>query len=199
MNEIHAVMRHRREFARAIANKHYEFTPAGILFPDQGVITGGVFDTIHRRGGTLIDRFADPNIIPEQGRNHFLDVVVHGAAQISPWSMALFSGNVTPGSTLTGQSFAGTCTEFTGYDETGRVTFDEGAAASGVTDNGANRAVFTINTVGTIYGGALLSASAKGANGASDICLAAARFSASRPVQVGDELSVKYTLTVTSA
>lgn len=198
MNDINAVMRHRGEFARAIANKRYEVSDAGLLFPLQKVFVGGAFEDEHRRGGDLIGRGLGPNIIPTQGLNHLLDVIAHGTTPINPWNVGLFQTNTNPPANLTGTNFHATLTEFTAYDETTRVAFNEGAAVNGVLDNASNRAVFTINATGTVYGGALLSASAKLANGAGDLCLAAAKFAASRNVVDDDELAVKYTLTATS-
>lgn len=196
MNDL---MRHRGEFARAIANKKYEVSPAGILFPQMGLSVNGVFDTEHRRAGDLVGRDISPNIIPTEGLNHLLDVLAHGAAQVDPWYVALFEGNVTPGATLTGATFNSVCTECTAYDETTRVAFVEGAPSAGVLDNSANRAVFTMNGVKTVYGGALLQAQAKLDATAGQLCLAASKFSASRAVVAGDELAVKYTLTATSS
>lgn len=192
--------RHRGEFARAIRNGHFEQTESGLYFPRANALIGGVFEVDHRRNGVQIGHAStEPNVIPTQGLNHILDVVTHAVAAVSPWYIALFTGNVTPGATLTGATFAAVCTEWTGYSESTRVAFDEAAASGGVTDNASNRALFTSNGSATVYGGALLSASAKGAAGAGDVCLAAARFSSSRAVINGDELAVKYTLTLTSA
>ena len=195
----HDLQRHCAEFARAIRNRRFEITDSGLMFPDQKASIAGVFDTEHRRGRRLLSRDVSPNILPTQGLNHVLDVVTKGSASVSPWYVALFSGNVTPGATLTGQTFAAVCTEFTGYDESTRVAYAEGTSTGGVIDNAASRAIFTCNASATVYGGALLSASAKSAAGASDVCLAAARFSTSRAVVSGDELAVKYTLTLTSS
>lgn len=194
MNDL---MRHRGEFARAIANRHFEFSPAGILFPRQKCFVGGVFETEHRRGGDLMGRDVSPNVVPTQGLNHLLDVIAAGAAQVNPWYIALFKGNVTPGATLTGATFDSVCTEATEYDESTRQAYVEAAAADGVMANTDNRAVFTMNGAITVYGGALLSASAKQDASAGTKCLAASKFSASRAVVAADELAVKYTLTAT--
>ena len=199
MSEIASVMRHRREFARAIANRKFEVSEAGILFPQQHCFVGGVFDTEHRRGGDLIGRDVSPNIIPTEGLNHLLDVLAHGASQIDPWYVALFKGNVTPGLTLTGETFNNVCTEATEYDETTRVAYDEAAADGGIMSNADNRAVFTMNAAITVYGGALLQAAAKSDATAGNKILAASRFSTSRAVVDDDELAVKYTLTATSS
>lgn len=193
MNDL---MNHRGEFARAIANKKYDFTDAGILFPQQHVLVAGVFDTEHRRGGDLIGHDMSANIIPTEGLSHILSVLVAAGTQVTTWYTALFEANVTPAATLTAATFTATTTECIAYDETTRVAYVEGAVSAGAVDNSASRAVFTMNATKTIYGGALLSASAKSAT--SGTLLAAAKFSASRAVVAADELAVKYSLSATS-
>ena len=196
MNDL---MRHRGEILRALANHKYDITDTGGILLGAGInaIPMGVFDVDHRRGGDLIARVAGSNIIPTEGLNHILSAVVAGGSQVLTWYMALFEGNVTPGASLTAATFTATTTECTAYDEATRVAFQGGAAASGVIDNAANRALFTMNATKTVYGGALLSASAKSAT--TGTLLAAARFATPRNVVDDDELSCRYTLTLTSA
>lgn len=196
MNDISA--RSRADFARAIANHRYEVGDAGILFPAQGVIVAGVFDTEHRRGGDLLGRDLSPNVIPTEGLNHILSVIVGGGAQVNPFYVGLFEGNVTPGASLTHATLASVLTETTAYDETTRVAYVEGSVSGGAVDNSASRAVFTINATKTIYGGFLASSNVKGST-AAGTCLAAAKFSVARSVVDDDELAVKYSLTLTSS
>ena len=187
-----ALSRHRREFARAVANHKYEVTPAGILFPEQKTLLAGVFeDTLN--GG---DRQISPNIIPTEGLNHVLNVIAHGGAQVNPWYVALFKGTGTPAATLTAANFASTLTEFTGYSQSTRVEYGEDAPSAGVISNATARSEFSINANDTIYGGALLSVNTKSST--SGVLLCAAKFAASRAVLNGDALQVQYTLTLTS-
>lgn len=196
MNDL---MRHRGEILRALANHKYEVTDEGGILLRAGINATpmGVFDVEHRRKGDLLARVAGSNIIPTEGRNHILDVIFHGATQVNPWYIAPFEGNYTPVAGLTAATFTASATECTAYDESTRVAFNEGAAASGVIDNASNRAVFTMNATKTIYGGALLSVSTKSST--SGTLVAAARFSTSRSVVDDDELSVRYQLTLTSS
>lgn len=192
MNLSKDLMAHRNEFARAVTNKKYELTPVGILFPKQNAIVAGHMETWVNG----CDHQIDPNILPTEGLNHLLSVLVAGAAQVSPWYVALFSQNVTPQATLTAATFTGTMTEFVGYSEATRVTYVEGAVAAGSVSNSASRAEFTISAGATIYGGALLSAQAKSAT--TGTLLACSLFSAGRPVIIGDTLQTMYTLGATS-
>jgi len=199
MNDIASVMRHRGEFARAMQNNRHEVTPAGILFPQQGVLIGGVFDLEHRNGkGELCGRDISANIIPTEGLNYLLSAGVAGGTVVNPFYVGLFEGNVTPGASLTHATLVATLTECTAYDETTRVAYVEGAVSAGSVDNGSNRAEFTMNATKTIYGGFLASSSTKSTT-AAGTCLAAAKFSASRAVVAADVLAVKYTLSATSS
>ena len=193
------LQKHRGEVLRALASHKYEITNDGGILLGAGInaMPMGVFDVEHRRAGDLIARVAGSNIIPTEGLNHILNVVLAGSLQSLSWYMALFEGNVTPAATLTAATYTATTTECTAYDEATRVAFTPGASAAGVIDNAASRAVFTMNATKTVYGGGLLTASAKSATTGS--LLAAARFSAARNVAADDELLVKYTLTLTSA
>lgn len=185
---------HRREFARAVANKHYERVGDGrILFPKQkSFIHGAMISTINGR-----DEQIDPNIIPDEGLNYMLDVGVHDATKVSAWYVALFNTNTTPQDTLTGANFAATQGEYTGYSETTRVAYVEAAAVDGATSNTASRAEFTIVTPTTVYGAALLSLDTKA--GVTGKCLACSKFSAGRAVILDDLLQILYSLSLSSA
>ncbi len=185
------LMAHRNEFARAIINKKFEFSPQGILFSKQGVFINGHMESwVNGR-----DHFVDPNIIPTEGLNHILSTIVGGGTQVNPWYVALFSQNVTPQATLTAATFTATMTEFTGYDEATRVAYVEGAVAAGSVSNTASRAEFSINAPATIYG-ALLGAQAKSAT--TSVLLSCSLFNTGRPVIAGDTLQTMYTLGATS-
>lgn len=186
----------RGEMLRALAMQG--FTPS----QSEGALDGsmpvmGVFELEHRRNGKLIGRDIASNIVTTEGLNHILSTVVAGGSAVSPWYIALFEGNYTPVAGLTAATFTASATECTAYDEAARVAYVEGTPSGGVIDNSASRAVFTMNATKTIYGGALLSVSTKSST--SGTLLAAARFSSSRAVVVADELSVRYSLTLTSS
>lgn len=145
----------------------------------------------------VLARELTSNIVPTEGLNYLLSAGVAGGSQVSPWYVALFEGNYTPVAGLTAATFTAAATECTAYDEAARVAYVEGTPSGGVVDNSASRAVFTMNATKTIYGGALLSVSTKSST--SGTLLAAARFSSSRAVVDDDELSVRYSLTLTSS
>lgn len=189
------VLRHRREFLRAVANHNYDFDPEkGLyLFPKQKLSIHGHFESwVNGK-----DHDVAPNIIPTEGLNYLLTAGVLNGSAVGTWYVAPFKGNVTPGATLTAATYTATTTEATEYAETTRVAFVGSAAASGSTSNSASKAAFTANASITVYGAGMLSASAKSST--SGTCLAAAKFSASRALVSADVLSVQYTLSATSS
>lgn len=151
----------------------------------------------------LLDTDEDPNLVPTEGLNDLLSVWVAGASQVSNRYVALFSSNSTPAANWTSANFHSTnCTEWEGYDESTRPLWNKGAVSAGSVSNSANKAVFTCATSGaaTLYGAALLSASAK--NGSSDATgklYAATKFSTARAVVATDVINVQYTLSATSS
>ena len=185
----------RDEQLRALESLGFDAADSNsILNGDAGVM--GSFVLEHRRKGKLIGRDTASNIVTTEGLNHILSVVLNNGSKVSPWYVALFEGNYTPVAGLTAANFTANATECTAYDESTRVEYAEGTPSGGVITNSASKAVFTINASKTLYGAALLSASAKSST--SGTCLAAARFSSSRPVEDNDEVAITYSLTLTA-
>lgn len=196
MNDL---MRHRGEILRALANHKYEANGEGGVLLNTGltITPMGVFDTVCRRGGEVIWHDLASNLVVTQGLDHILSVVLNGGSQVTTWYVAPFEANYTPVAGLTAATFTASATECTAYDESTRVAYVEAAPSGGVITNSASRAVFTINASKTLYGAALLSASAKSST--SGTLLAAARFSSSRAVVDNDEVACAYSLTLTSS
>ncbi len=138
----------------------------------------------HIRNGEVIDREVIHNLLPTEGANHALDVLLHQATQIATWYIGLYEGNYTPLLTDTAATFPASATELTTYAEASRVAFVESAASGGVSSNAASKAEFTSNSNKIIYGGFITSASAKGAT--SGILLSAVKFSSPKTFDSGD-------------
>ena len=160
-----------------------------------------VWEVEHRRGGVLLSRTVDKNTYTDQGLNHTLDVLLHGATQINPWYVIIVETNTTA---TAGMTYAvPVFTECTAYDEATRKEYVEAAAASRVTTNSASKAVFTINASKTIYGAALVGGGTGGATKA-DVAgggtlLNYSKFTGSKSVVAGDTLTITATVTLTSA
>lgn len=172
-------------------------TNSGLLMPQHDLRIGGVFHGQHVRDGKVIDEWEDHNIVVNEGLNHILDVVFHGATQVATWYLGVFEGNYTPVATVTAATITSASTESTAYDETTRVEYAEAAASSQVTTNSATKATFTFNATKTIYGAFLVSASAKSAT--TGTLLSAAKFSTSKSVVDDDQLLLTYTFTASSS
>lgn len=192
------LIKHGREFARAIANKHYEVSDAGILFPKQGgAFVAGQFDSwINGR-----DHQVDHNKVPTEQLNYLLLTGYKSGAAYAAWYIAPFTTNVAPGATLTAATFTATQGEFILYNEATRQQWVLPAnPTSGSFDNTAANAVFTTATGAgagvAVYGAGILSASAKSAT--TGAILAASLFAAPRTVLPTDLLSIAYTVAATS-
>lgn len=177
---------------RSLRNHRYEETPDGFFLPKERVLVRGLF--VHSLNGGEPEY--DTNLVVTEGRNHMLNVVLSGASQVATWYVALFASNVTPQATWTAANFVANATEFTAYDEATRPEYVETAASAGAINNYSNKAAFTVNASGTVYGGAILSSSVK--SGSSGVLLASARFTNSRAVEDDDLLQIGYQLSLTS-
>ena len=123
----------------------------------------------------LVDDDLVHNLVPTEGLNHMLNTEFKGGAQVGTWYLALFQGNYTPVAGDTAATFSASATEATAYSEATRVQWVEGTVAGGQLDNAASRAEFTMTSLITVYGAALLSATAKGAT--TGVLSSIARFS----------------------
>lgn len=189
--------RHNREFARSLANGHYERTDTGLYFPRQKVNIGGIFYNDVRRNGELIGEEASPNLVVDEGLDHLLNVLFRGGTQVTTWYIGIFEGNYTPQASDTASNIATNSTESTAYDESVRQEFDEAAPSSQTVTNSASRATFTINATKTIYGAFLISDSTK--SGTTGTLLSASAFSSSRDLVDDDELLIRYDFTAADA
>lgn len=188
------ILRHAREFERAARNHRYEVTEDGLLFPEQGFRLHGNME--HAVNGA--DVRVDPNVVPIEMFNYMLAAGIGNGTQQPTFYVALYGANVTPNNALTAATFDSVMTEFTNYDESTRVEYVDSTASGGSMNNTASPAVFTMSAGGgTVYGGALLSASAK--ESTAGVCGACTPFAAARVLLEADELSIKYTISGTSS
>ena len=192
------LVRHSREFRRNVANHNYERTETGILFPKMNAFMSGVYST-SVNDEEWVD---DHNIIPDQGLNHVLSVVLASGSQLNTWYMALYSNAYTPTAALTAALFPGTAGEITsgseGYSQANRVTWTPDAVdlANSEIINDAVPAAFTIVTASSlaVNGAALLSINTKGSD--QGTIISAGRFPAQRNLSDTDTFNVKYKIDV---
>lgn len=188
------LLRHRREFARAVRNHKFEHTPQGLYFPEQRAFVGGML--AHTVNGQ--DLQVDANTFTIEGLNYLLTAGVKNGSPAAAFYLAPFSGNVTPATSLTAATFTATQTEFTNYAEANRPEYVDGTVSAGSLSNSASRAEITCSAGGgTVWGGGLLSVATKSAT--TGTLLAAAKFASSRALSETDVLAFQYTLTLTPA
>lgn len=190
------LLKHAREFARYVRNYKYEQTDEGIYFPSAKALVRGAYT--HWVTGLESEMATDHNLLPNEGLEHILDVVMLGSSPVTDWYTALYANAYTPTSALTAANFTTTAGEITsgseGYSEATRVLWS-GDAVSGADQsvtNDATPAAFTIVTASTlsVEGAALLSASGKGAT--TGTLISAGRFASTRTLSNGDTFNLKY-------
>ena len=191
-----------RELGKRIKNFDYERDDANgsIVFPKTGVSVAGLYfiDVLTRDDGPVYA----PNLVTAQGLDYLAAVALHDQAKINTWYIAPFAGNVTPASSVTGETFATATSEFINYSEATRPAFAPAAVADGVIDNFATKAEITVGADAqtAIYGLGMLSASGRGAATPGSICFSATRLPSPRTGLVeNDVIALGYRLTAADA
>lgn len=156
------IMKHKKDFIRAIERGEYRKTAEGLLFPYIGATLTGEF--------TIDGAHPQQNTLMLEGLTYLLETGLRAGIASTAWYVALYGGDYTPpvDGSLTAAAFplaAGEITSATeGYAEVTRPAWQASAAANGVMNNYGSEATFTIATatVVTIRGAAILSANTKG-------------------------------------
>lgn len=205
--------KHRLAIAKALLGGDYRQTPEGLLvLKDSIQVIGTHFHRILNPNREMRD-FAiddgslavDHNLLPDEGILYALALLLYqtgtyggGQAQLAHWYIALFNGSTAPSSTTTAANFASTLTEITstteGYTNSTRPEYVGSAPASGVANNLASMASFTIATATSIdiKGSGVLSSNVRG--GTAGKCLSAAQYGATRTTYNAEVFQVGYQL-----
>lgn len=134
--------RNGREVLRNLANRRYEVDDSGLLMPGDFRI-GWEGKGFVRVNGEFAGEFTNSGTI--EGWNYILEAAIRGGTAYSSWYTGPFSGNVTPGTSLTAATFHSTCTELsTAYAEAARPAYTTVAAASASVTNSAAAATITV-------------------------------------------------------
>ena len=154
-----------------------------------GCRLGGVFKIKCRdQEGNLKWEDEAHNLVFDEGLNHILDVVFHGATPVGTWYLGLVEDSPSFDHEDTLAAHSG-WTENTDYSGD-RKAFVENAASGKSIDNAGSAAVFTMTDTVTIAGAFLCSAE----TGASGTLMSGAVFTqGDRSVVSGDTLNVTYT------
>lgn len=163
-----------------------------------GAKIGGIFDVKCFRKGELIWEEKGHNLLTYEGLDATLNIMLHGATQITAWYCLLFEDDYTPLATNT-YAVPG-FTETTSYDEGTRPAYVEAESTARSTTNSASPAVFTISATKTMYGAALVGGGtdadtkADTAGGGTLFCLFS--FALERAVLDNDVINLTYTITI---
>lgn len=127
--------------------------------------------------GEVVAQATCKNLIPTQGFDHTLNVLLNAAAQYTTWYVGLYTNAYTPLATDTAATFIGDAGEITEYVSSTRVPLRTAPAAGGSASNVLNKAEFEITGTAavTVRGGFISSSSVKG--GTSGVLLSAVRAS----------------------
>ena len=193
------LLKHIREFRQYIRNNQYERSENGLYFHRAGVSVRGQYT--HWVTGLESEAVTDCNLVPDEGLNHMLDVVLYTPGTqttVGNWYLMLHSGSGTPTAALTAANYDATLNEITsgteGYSEATRVEWVPDAVDTVNTEviNSAAPSTFTIVTASSlaVNGAGLVSVSTKGST--SGILASAGKFSATRNLSDTDEFNLKY-------
>lgn len=141
------------------------------------------------RHRNVVSRCEKLNLTPTQGLDFIQRLIFKSGSVVPTWFIAPFEGDYTPTPTLTAATFPGLATECTAYEGATRLEFVEGEPVAGAVNNTGSIAEFEFTADKTIYGLALLSASAKGSTGG--VVISAARLPTAQSVQNGGVLRVR--------
>jgi hypothetical protein len=144
----------------------------------------------HVRNGKVIATYETTNGITNAGMNALLGIMFHGVTQITTWYASLInnSGFTALADADTMASHTG-WTEWTNYDETDRVEWDEDAASGRAITN-STPMEFTMSASGTLKGLLVVSDDTKG--GTTGTLWATAAFGSTVTVNTDDVLRITY-------
>jgi len=138
------------------------------------------------------------NLVVNEGLSLFLVSTLAQGAQVTALFVAPFSGNVEPAASLTAATFTATMTEFTNYTQSARVAWAKDAESGQAIGNATTPSAFTIGSGGgTIWGAALVSASAKSSTAGK--LVSCGKFAASRVLLAADALNLTYLFSASDA
>ena len=133
--------------------------------------------------GEVTDREVVHNLMPIEGMNHLLAVLLLGASQNASWHIGLYDTPYTPVAGDVAATFPTLAGEATGYANSQRMLFEGASPVGGTLDNAV---VFDGDRVvspaeNEIHGGFISSSAAKGST--SGVLLSAVRFTTPKSVE----------------
>ena len=153
---------------------------------------GFVYEVVvHAPDGKEELRTTAHNLMPDECVDYLNAVAFLGAEQNNQWYLGVYSGNYTPRPSDKAQTFPALATEFTAYEGTTRPAAKLLRIATGILSNLAEPVTLKTTAAGTLYGGFIAQAAAKG--GTTGVLISAVRFAS--PIQVREGSTVTITAT----
>ena len=149
------------------------------------------------KNGEVVDSWKETNLVPTQGLNHILDVVLKQGTPIPAWYVGVYEGDYTPVAGDTAATFPGLATEISAYAETTRPLVSFSAPSAGASSNSASRAEFSFNAIKTVRGGFVSSVNGKGST--SGLLLSAVKLTTPKAMDAESILLVTVGITLTSS
>lgn len=146
--------------------------------------------------GNVLASGVEHNLIPQVGIDLIAGFIRGQGALISNWYMGVFAGNYVPTGATTAADLPVNAGESTAYSEATRPLWDNTYDGVSVIGNIANRATFTFTAATRLYGGFLVSSSAKGGN--SGTLLSISRFATPYDVPLGATFRLGAAITLLS-
>lgn len=150
----------------------------------------------YSRDGKLIDTEVKKNLMPDQGLNHWLSVLVKAEPQITTWFIGLFGEDYLPQPSDEMSMLPVAAGEVTDYLGSTRKTFNPGDVIGGECNSYASPAEFEFTSLKTVRGAFLTSSSGKGA--VSGKLLSVVKFATPKVKETGEILRVRATLGLVS-
>lgn len=150
---------------------------------------GFIYDlTLRDRYGEITAHEVVENLMPYEGMNHALDVLLKNGAKVSQWYMGVYGNPYTPTPADVMNTFPVQAGEITSYANAQRFAFTPGTVTNGTVDNAAAPVVITFPADQVVAGGFIGSSAAKGST--SGVLLSAVRFSSPKNVEEGASLTI---------
>lgn len=159
------------------------------------------FECYDKNGNLKWGEYNVHNTITDEGFNAWLNIMFHGATQITTWYIFPVETDTTAATTMT-YAVPG-FTEWDGYSELTRQEFVEAESTAKSITNSASKAVYTSTETKTLYGGALVGGGTDAdtisdtAGGGTLFCYA--KFSAGKPVEATDTFKIYSTISIANA
>lgn len=135
------------------------------------------------RDGNILQEGIDHNLNPQVGVDYVAGLFMGTQTVVSPWYVGVYEGNYTPSKAAQASDLPGTIIECTAYSQTSRPVWDKTYDGVSLITSINSRAAFTFTSAKRLYGGFIISESAKGGN--TGVLLSIARFATPYDVPAG--------------